>query len=50
MKLIRAFDRLYQVEQLLNDPEVKIISLKIVPHEDGDIFYVIYEKREPWGE
>jgi len=50
MKLIRAFDRLYQVEQLLNNPEVKILSLKIVPHEDGDIFYVIYEKLEPWDD
>jgi len=38
------------VERLLNDPEVKVISLKIVPHEDGDIFYVIYEKREPWDD
>jgi len=50
MKLIRAFSHLSLVERLLNDPEVKVISLKIVPHEDGDIFYVIYEKREPWDD
>ncbi|WAE39454.1 MAG: hypothetical protein QIT36_gp030 [Methanophagales virus GBV301] len=50
MKLIRAFNHLSLVERLLNDPEVKVISLKIVPHEDGDIFYVIYEKREPWDD
>jgi len=47
MKLIRAFNQLSLVERLLNDPSVNIISINIVPHEDGDTFYVIYEK-EKW--